>query len=116
MANEELSDDCKQRLRDLDRGLAQVIECLTENDLPRSALLSRQLLALMDQSSEPDEPCKRALRSIDQTSFVLLLTARLDQTSGIPDGVIRLVDEFSGSRQQIQAILLLGSEPEETGR
>jgi|SRR5579863_4686544 hypothetical protein len=109
MANEELSEDCKQRLRDLDQGIAQVIACLAVNDIERTAYLSRQLLPLLDQPSSPDERCKKALRAIDQASSVLSFAAQLVRSaSGGPP----LMGELEQWRERIQTILFLGKEPE----
>jgi len=103
MAPDELSEDCKQRLRDLDGGMAQVIEYLNEYDLERAAQLSREILPSFDHASAPDEPCKRALRGIDQTALVRI--ARLDATLGSEEDVERLVRNLGQVRQRIQAIL-----------
>ncbi|MGA3132673.1 MAG: hypothetical protein ABSD59_17855 [Terracidiphilus sp.] len=110
MGNSELSEDCKQRLRDLEHGIAQVIQCLTEKDYDQSTLLSGQLVPLIDQGSGPDEPCKEVLRGIEQTSTSLALIFRSNRVPAFEEEVVRLIDELEGSRRRIEAILLVDSE------
>jgi len=111
MGNGELSKDCKQRLRELEHGIAQVIQCLAERDYDQSANLSRQLVPLLDQGSGPDEPCKKVLRGIEQASSVLALVSRLDRAPAFEGEVEQLMNELDGSRRRIQAILLVDGEP-----
>jgi hypothetical protein len=107
MGNSELSEDCKQRLRDLEHGIAQVIQCLAERDYDQSALLSGQLVPLLDQGSGPDEPCKEVLRGIEQTSSVLALVSRSNRGPAFEGEIVRLMDELDGARRRIEAILLV---------
>lgn len=112
MGNYELSEDCKQRLRNLESGVAQVIQCLAERDYSQSRLLSGQLVPLLDQGSGPDEPCKEVLRSIDQTSSVLAFISSMDVVVDFHRHVVRLMSELDESRRQIQTILLVDREAE----
>lgn len=108
MAPDELSEDCKQRLRDLDRGLSQVIEYLDEFDFAAAARLSGELVPLLDRTSgasAPDEPCKKALRGLDTASSALQRIMRLDQSPESRERVPRLLEVLGQARQRIEGIL-----------
>ena len=105
MPNEELSEDCKRRLRDLDGSVAQLIRTLRENDMQNSAALSRGLLPRFDQTASADEPCRQVLRGIDQASSVLSLLSKLDRAPLSSPEVARHTETLEGIRGHIQQIL-----------
>jgi len=105
MPPDELSEDCKQRLRDLDRGLSQVMVYLVAFDFETSARLSGELVPLLDRATAPDEPCKKALRGLDPASTMLQQITRLDQSPKSRESVPRLLEALGQARNRIEGIL-----------
>ena len=108
MPETELSDECKQKLRDLDRGLALVIQRLQDFDYAESAAISdRTMLPLMNEIAHSDEPCREFLRTIDQSAGALSFIARLELGNRELEngGSERLIGELMRVRVQIHRYL-----------
>ena len=75
MAQADLSEDCKQRLRDLDRGLTSLIASMRSKDILQSVkFASADVIPHFLAAQVADEPCREVLRSLDGSAALTSLT------------------------------------------
>jgi hypothetical protein len=107
MADGELSEECKEKLRAIDQGLANVAEFVFGAGPMVPPALAYRLIDSFNVIQRTDDPCAQVLRQIDQSAGAMSLVSRLQEASSsfprfAPED---LLAHISRVREEIQFLL-----------
>ena len=104
MAQGELSEECKQKLRNIDYGLANATELLLGGASLLPPALAYNLIDSFYAIQTVDDPCAQVHRQIDQSAGAMSLVSRLQAgfTSPTRFDQENLLQHISRIREEIE--------------